>query len=201
MALTLITAPTVEPISLSLAKAQLRVSHSNDDDLIEFYIRAAREYCDGPSGFLGRALVTQTWRLTLDEFPDNEIKIPLPPLQSVSSVVYDDSAGNEQTIDQDSYFVDSASEPGWIVPVDTWPTPLESINVVRIDFVAGYAPDNSGSPIDYTANIPANVRQAMMLLIGNWMEHREANITDTINQIPFGVDILLRRHKIDKSMA
>jgi uncharacterized phiE125 gp8 family phage protein len=200
MALTLITPPAVEPISLSEAKAHLRVSHTNDDTLIAMYIRAVREYLEGPYGFLGRALVTQTWRLTLDEFPLNEIKIPLPPLRSISSIAYDDTAGNEQIIDSDDYYVDSASEPGWVVPVSAWPTPIESINTVRIDFVAGYPP-GTGSPVDLAENIPFNIKAGMLLMIGNLMEHREENIADTINALPFGGDILVRRHKFDKSMA
>ena len=202
MALTLITAPAVEPISLAEAKAHLRVSHSNDDTLIEIYIRAIREYLEGPYGFLGRALVTQSWRLTLDEFPDNEIKIPLPPLQSITNIYYDDADGVEQTVNTDDYYVDTVSEPGWVVPVSSWPTPLASINTVRIDFVAGY-PATADSPPDLAGNVPFNIKAGMLLLIGNLMEHREENIVGNfaIAALPFGADVMLRRHKFDKSLA
>jgi uncharacterized phiE125 gp8 family phage protein len=202
MALTLVTAPAVEPISLTEAKAHLRVSHSNDDTLISMYIRAAREYVEGEHGFLGRALVTQTWRLTLDEFPTNEIKIPLPPLQSVVNVYYDDSDGNEQTVDSDLYYVDTASEPGWVVPVAIWPTPLDAINAVRIDFIAGYLP-TTDSPPDLAGNVPFNIKAAMLLMIADWMENREETSSEPVNSNIFhsGADRLLRRHKIDKSMA
>jgi uncharacterized phiE125 gp8 family phage protein len=200
MALTLITPPTVEPISLEEAKAHLRVIDSDDDAMIEIYIRAAREYMEGPYGFLGRALVTQTWQLTLDAFPDNEIKIPLPPLQSISNVYYDDADGDETTLSPDDYYVDSASEPGWIVPVAEWPTTLDAINAVRINFVAGYAPDTGQSPTDYTANIPFNIKAALLLMIGNMYEHREENSETSLSRLPMGVDALLRQFKIHLSM-
>ena len=99
MSLDLVTAPLVEPISLEEAKAHLRVSHDDDDAIIQLYIQAARSYIDGEHGFLGRCLVTQTWLLTIDEFPADEIKIPLPPLQRVIEVAYDDPDGNGTVLD------------------------------------------------------------------------------------------------------
>ena len=47
---------------------------------------------------MGRALLTQTWDMYLDEFPcAGEIIIPLSPLQSVTSVSYVDQHGATQT--------------------------------------------------------------------------------------------------------
>jgi uncharacterized phiE125 gp8 family phage protein len=203
-AYTLITPPPVEPISLAEAKAHLRVDHTDDDAMIEIYIRAAREYVEGPYGFLGRALVTQTWRLTLDEFPDNEIQILLPPLQSVVNIYYDDSAGNEQTIDSDLYYVDTVSQPGWVVPIASasWPTPLDAINAVRIDFVAGYPVDTGASPPDYTVNIPFNIKAGMLLMIGNMFENRNDNIVGmAATPLPNGAEFLFRPHRIQLPMA
>ena len=98
MGLKLITAPSILPVTVAEAKLHLRVDHSEEDDLIERAISSATGFVDGPDGFLGRALIDQTWELTLDEFPVNEIRIPLPPLIEVVSVVYDDADGNPQTI-------------------------------------------------------------------------------------------------------
>lgn len=202
MALTRIAAPAVTPLTLAEVKKHLRVSHSNDDDLITIYLKAATDYIDGEWGFLGRAIVTQTWMLTIDEFPDGAIRIPLPPLQSVTSVIYDDADGVAQVVSSADYYVDTASEQGWVVPIANvpWPTTLAAANAVRIEYVAGYPP-STDSPPDLTANIPFNIKAGILLLTANLMEHREENIAATINTLPFGADILLRRHKIDKSMA
>jgi uncharacterized phiE125 gp8 family phage protein len=203
MSLTLITAPTVTPLSLAEAKAHLRVSHSDDDAIIQLYIQAATDYVDGKSGFLGRALVTQVWQLTLDAFPEDEIKIPLPPLQNIVSVDYDDAAGASQNVSALNFDVDSDSEPGWIVPHAsfTWPTTLDAINSVRIQFTAGYLP-NSDSPPNYAANVPFNVKAGLLLIIGTLYENREDNVAGVvINKMPFSAEMLLRRHKIDLGMA
>src|SRR5262245_51885551 len=127
MALRLISGPTVEPITLTEAKAHLRVDHTADDTLIAMYIAAARTDCEE---WTARAFVAQTWELVLDEFPDDEILLPRPPLQSVESIKYDDADGLEQTLATTEYAVDDASQPGWVVPVTTgWPSStFEGIN-------------------------------------------------------------------------
>lgn len=203
MALRRITAPAVKPVSLVEAKAHLRVDHSNDDTFIAALIESATAYCDGPEGFLGRALVTQTWELVLDEFPINEIKIPLPPLQSLVHVKYDDVAGDEQEVNFSVCSVDSVSEPGWVLPEcsGAWPATFEGINAVRIRFIAGYAP-SSDSPPDLTANIPGSIKAAILLLIGAMYEHREQTIVgQAAMEMPWGADQLLRRHRMHLGMA
>src|SRR5262245_61367182 len=96
MALRLLTPPDTPPVSLDEAKAHLRVDHTDDDNYITALIAAATTYLDGWNGVLGRAMITQEWELVLDAFPCGDaIEIPLGPLQDVSRVAYDDSAGDE----------------------------------------------------------------------------------------------------------
>lgn len=201
MSIRLITAPAVEPITLAQAKEHLRVDHTTDDNLITAMISAARDYCEK---WTARAFVTQTWELVVDEFPTAEILIPLPPLQSVTSIKYDDGAGVEQTLATDQYEVDTVSQPGWVVPITTgWPTSIfEGINAVRIRFVAGYNP-SSNSPDDLVVNIPGSLKAAMYLYIGQLYDQREDIVVGTIvNKLPSGnVDFLLRNFRVALGMA
>lgn len=207
MGLRLITEPTVEPLSLAEVKEYLRITDTDEDASIRILIKAARKHIEGPYGFLGRALVTQTWELVLDEFPANEIKIPLPPLQSITSIKYDDGDGNETTLADTEYTVDNVSEPGWVVPVSSgsWPTTFEGINAVRIRFVAGYesaANSPVDSPAEYSANVPDDIRSAMLLLIGSMYEHREEiQVGSAAVALPWGAIALLRPHRIHLGMA
>ena len=204
MAIRLITAPTVQPLTLAEVKAHLRVDHSDEDDLIAAYIEAATSYADGEYGFLGRALVTQTWELVIDTFPTHEIKIPLPPLQSVESVKYDDGDGVEQTLSTSLYTVDSALEPGWIVPpVGTgWPSSVfDGINSVRVRYVAGYDP-TTDSPVDLRANIPRAIRQALLLLIGAMYQQREEVVIGvSVMKMPWASEQLLRPFRVTVPFA
>ena len=200
MASRLITAPAVEPVTLAEAKAHLRVDHTAEDALIAMYLQAARQDCEE---WTARAFVTQTWELVLDKFPADEILLPRPPLQSVESVKYDDAAGQETTLATTEYDVDSASQPGWVVPVTTgWPTStFEGINSVRIRYVAGYLmPD---SPADLTSAIPGSIKAAILLHLGRLYENREDVVVGTVvNAMPIGTaEYLLRPYRVALGMA
>ena len=178
------------------------MDHSDEDTHISLLITAATSQIDGRHGWLSRALVTQTWDLVLDEFPSDWVMIPLPPLQEVLSVEYDDSNGFLTVLDPSEYTVDTANEPGWVAIGDGgWPTPFDGINAIRIRFVAGYAP-TSDSPPDLTANIPAAIKAAILLTIGTMYENRATVEVGHIAQaLPWGVENLLRPYRIALGMA
>ena len=165
MPLTLITPPAIEPTSLVEAKLQAKVDHSDLDTLINVFIKSAREAAEHE---LGRALITQTWRLTLDEFPCAEIELPKPKVLSVTSVGYVDEAGVDQTVSAANYSLDSAQLPGWILPAEnySWPATRAIANAVRVDFTAGYGPA--------ATDVPASVRQWMLLQIAAAVKQSEA---------------------------
>lgn len=191
MALRLITPPESPPVMRSEAKSHLRIDHDADDALIDLYLLAATAHIDGKDGWLQRCLKPQTWELTYDEFPsDSEgIEIPLPPLISVTSFKYVDEDGVEQTIDSADYVVDVASEPGWLVPVFdyTYPAILETINAVRIRFVAGYedpTPASGESEGETASNVPAPIKAAILMMVADMYDHRESVSADSISAIP-----------------
>lgn len=200
MGLKLITPPATDPITLAEAKAHLRVIDNDDDVLIAAIVKSATANAEG---FLGRALVDQTWDLYLDAFPttnDLEIKIPLPPLIGVVSVNYFNSAGIETQVNSDAYYVDNASQPGWIVPTGgrSWPTTLDAINAVRVTFRAGYL-DNSSPP---QVAVPFDIRAGILLTVGSLYEHREQVVVGTVTaKLPWGVEQLLRPHRVLFGMA
>ena len=187
MALKIIIPPIQEPVTLEEAKAHLRIDGADEDNFISSLITAAREYAEG---FQRRAYITQTWELWLDNWPDkNYISIPLPPLQTVTSVKYFD-AGTEYTLSESDYFVDDKTEPGRVILAHgrSWPSVrLRPANGVAVQFTAGYD----------EAKIPQRVKQAILLLIGHWYENREASISGTINrEIEFTVNALLWQDRV-----
>lgn len=178
----LVTPPASEPVSLDEAKSQLRVDGDEENDFITGLIVAAREYFEETAW---RALITQTWRLSLASWPD-EIELPRAPLQSVTFIKYKNSAGVQATVDSSIYLVDTESEPGRIVLASgkSWPSEeLYQVNPVQITYVAGYGD---------AAAVPERMKQAIKLLIGHWYENREATIAGTImKEIPLGIDSLI----------
>jgi uncharacterized phiE125 gp8 family phage protein len=158
--------------------------YSAEDTLISALITVAREWCEK---YLNKALITQTWELWLDDWPcEDYIKIPLPPLQSVTYVKYYDTDDVVATMDSGEYFVDVKSEPGRVSLnySESWPTTtLRPINGVYVEFICGY-----GATASY---VPSRVKQAMLLLIGHLYSNRESTIDKALNEIPFGVKALL----------
>jgi uncharacterized phiE125 gp8 family phage protein len=198
--LRLITPPSIKPLTLTEAKAHLRIDTPDEDTLITLLIDAATTHVDGPTGFLGRALVDQTWDLILDTFPLNEILIPLPPLIQVTQVNYDDTAGVQHTLPTDQYTVDNAREPGWILPTapSAWPATFAGINAVRIRFRAGYVDLTNSPPPD----VPGDIKAAMLLMLGSLYANREQVVAGQAAVVlPWGADQLLRRKRIDLSMG
>jgi len=149
--------------------------------LVESYIAAATQHLDGPKGILGNvALGLQTWDYYLDAFPCGPIKLPLAPVVDVVSVGYADAEGVDQIVDPANYVVDTKSYDGWIVPVSGfgWPTTLATVNAVTVQFRAGRVG---------TAEIPPQIKLAIMVLAGHFYENREAVTAASLNQIPIGI--------------
>lgn len=159
MNLTVITPPEEEPVSVATAKTHLRVDTTADDALIETYLKAARELCEG---LARRSFVTQTFRLVLDDFPSVPLKLPRPPLQSVDAVTYLDADGNEH--DWTDFTADTGSEPGKVI-FNSLPTAsLQESGAVAIEFTAGY---------ESAADLPNVFVMAILQTVANWYELRE----------------------------
>lgn len=192
MALVLVTAPAAEPVTLTEAKAHLRVDVSSDDTLITSLIVAAREHVES---YTGRALISQTWDLFLDGFPDCEIELPRARVQSITSVTYTDANGDAQTWAAAKYQADSKSEPARLKPAygESYPsTRADTFNTVTVRFVAGYGDD--------AADVPQLIKNGMLFLIAHLYENREAvmgtSFQGFLAEAPLGVKALLYPFKV-----
>lgn len=178
MGLSVVTPPTAYPVSLADAKLHLRVDGPDEDTLIGGYIAAANDYVEK---YLGRSVATQTMLLTLDHFSD-QIILPRGPVQLIASVVYDDLDGIEQTLPTSAYVFDGSGDPQWIVRASdaVYPETLAGINAVRITYVTGYAV------------VPPAIKQAMLLLLGDWYRMRENTAMGAqVLEMPHAVTALL----------
>ena len=182
-----VTPPTEEPVTLE--DAQDHLGASGDTLLIEAQIVAARQAAEA---FTRRAFTTHTLELVLDAFPRgrrgrapwwldtafsfaNAVELPRPPLVSVDSIVTLDYDGNQSTISDSLYFVNTRSEPGSIVPrqLQSWPTNVLPEAGVVITFTAGY-----GAPAD----VPQAIKQAILLEVAAMYNHRDPSIeSETID--------------------
>lgn len=191
MYLAPVTAAAELPVTRAEAKAHLRVDGTDEDSLIDALIAAATSHLEGRNGVLGRALVTQTWDYRVDGFPgagSGWIELPLPPLQSVTSVKYLDETNTEQTLDAARYVVETGHVHGYVRPAYglTWPGTLDEANAVRIRFVAGFGAATA---------VPQPLKHAILLLVGHWFVNREA-VGAAGAPMPIAVDALCQPFRI-----
>lgn len=171
--LSLVTAPASEPFTPAEAKLHCKVDVTTDDSLVALWIAAARQYAET---FTGRALLNQTWDLKLSGFPCGAIVLPFPPVSSITSVSYIDTAGTTQTwssaLYETSIPTGPQAMPAQIQPVygGVYPSTRDVFDNVTVRFICGYGASSS--------TIPALLRAAMLLLIARMYEKREASIVE-----------------------
>jgi uncharacterized phiE125 gp8 family phage protein len=153
--------PSVEPVTLAELKGQCRVEHDADNALLVEWGKAARSMIEEATG---RKLLTQTVRVQLGDFPANgePIRLPVWPVQSVTSVTYRRASdGAETALTGFQAWLDH--DPPLLAPPvadSSWPFVDERhLNAVTITLVAG------GTS---AASVPSTAKQAILLAVGYW---------------------------------
>ncbi|WP_439542640.1 head-tail connector protein [Hyphomicrobium sp.] len=188
MALALTSGPAVEPVTVSEAKAHLRLDGSAEDILIASLIVTSRLHVEAA---LGLALITQGWRLTLDRWPEGRdpVRFPLRPIASVTSVTVYDAGGAPTLVPSDQYLLDGHALSPRLIPHGTgWPRPGRAATGIEIEFEAGIG--------EAAEDVPAPIRHAILLLVAHWYEHRDPlEIGQAASAIPAAVSDLLKPYR------
>jgi uncharacterized phiE125 gp8 family phage protein len=186
--LTRVSGPVLEPVLPESLYDHLRlVEDDTEKSYADAVSHAAREWVEARNGI---ATLTQTWDIVFDGWWEGPLDLPYPPLQSVSYVRYLDTNGATQTLNPSSYVVLPGSPVAQIIwaPNASRPNLLERVGNVTIRMVTGYT-----SP----AQVPATVRQAILILASTWFEHREAVGANTnFQRVPFTVNALLDQTRV-----
>ena len=163
------TAATLWPVNVAEVRDHLRIDHTDEDATLQRLIRTATTHTED---YTERALLTQTWTVYYDSFP-NEMELPKPPLASVTSIAYVDTDGDDQTVSTSTYTVDTSSEPGrvYLAYNQSWPTTRGVEKAVTVTYVAGWTAATS---------VPEPIRHAVLMQIADLYELREPTIIGTI---------------------
>ncbi len=195
MSLTRSAAPAELPLTLDDMKLHLRLTDTTNDAEVMGYLRAVVNRLDGAEGMLNRALVTQTWVWKFDAFPGNwidgrrrgydhvrreAIRLSLPPVQSISSVQYIDTAGTLTTLTASKYKLLNADTPsfsGLIEPAfgEVWPSTRHESEAVTVTFVCGYG---------LLEDVPEMTRHLIKLLVADAFRQREPVTTASLMATP-----------------
>ena len=178
------TDPVGTPVLLEEMKDHLRVDHEDDEALIHALLYAATQYVEDATG---RSLVTQTWKLTMSALPTSTcVRLPMPPLASVTSVKYTPVGGSEQTFASSNYTVWTAAEQLCLNDGVSWPSSTVEAGGVVFEFVTG-ATRETVSEMD---------KIMVKLLCAHWYLNRETVIVGTISsELEFTMSTLINTNK------
>lgn len=168
----LITAPTVEPISVTELKSQLRITGTSQDTMLGVLAKAARQHVED---YLRYSLMTATWELYLDSFPKSGdcIWIQKSPVTEITFLKYYNTEGTltELSLNTD-YIPDFNSKPCRIYEAYSkqWPAARVIPNAVIVKFKAGY---------ETAAAVPDLIRQAILMVATTMYENPSDEVTGT----------------------
>lgn len=183
--------PASEPVSVSEAKTQLKITGSSQDTEVASFIKTSREVVEK---LTGRSLITQTRQVKLDYFPFcNFIELTNGPLIGSVAITYYDTDEVSQTLSSSDYWVDTHSEIPRVVIKNYWPATKDMPNAVTVQYVAGYGAASA---------VPSPLKEAMLMLIGHYDLNRQAVITGTIaTEIPEGVHRLIGPYVVTQNVS
>lgn len=188
MTLVMTSGPLAEPVSVADAKAHMRIDTDAEDALIASLIVTSRLHIEAA---LGLALLTQAWSYFVDAWPrSREIVLPLKPVQTVTTVRVWAQDGTSQTLAAETYTLDGEGMPPRLVLSRSaaLPAPGRSASGIEIAFSAGFG--------DAGIDVPAPIRQALLLLVAHWFENREPNrIGAADTEIPHMISTLLAPYR------
>lgn len=182
------SAAASEPITLTEAKTQLRVTDSNSDTEITSMITAAREMCES---FTNSHFINTTLRMAFSYFPSTEIRLYGGRISSVTNVKYYDSDNSIQTWASSNYSVNTDAEPCLIFYGSTATFPsiyTGRSDAIQVNYISGYGSSAS--------DVPMSIKQACLMTITHLFENRQNVVFGTPNKMPMASEWLLEPYKI-----
>jgi uncharacterized phiE125 gp8 family phage protein len=183
MTLRLIQGPAIEPVTLAEAKFAARVDGTEFDTLIPGLIATARRFAEQK---IERSIIEQTWEQVLDDFPEAELELGWPTVRGIVSLSYIDTAGVTVNLDPSLYVLDAENMPGWVLPAagTDWPATYDTINAVRVRFLAGYGQS--------TDSVPEEIKTYIKAHVALWLRQVEAASDKPMSPVPYLENLLDR---------
>jgi uncharacterized phiE125 gp8 family phage protein len=171
---------TLQPVTMAEARSHLRLGDDTSHDItVAKMIAAATGKCQTN---VRRTFLASTWDYTLDVFPwsgrrfdlamyvrngyaESGIRIPNPPLMSVTSLSYIDIGGSTLTLSYGTGYTYQVGTPGVIVPTygTIWPFTRGLPGDLAVRYVAGYGT---------AADVPEDVKLAILMMVGYMFQNR-----------------------------
>jgi len=182
-----ITAASTFPVSLTEAKAHLKVDTTADDTYIESLIKAATQLSEE---YTNRFFINTVIDQTCSSFKELETLFK-SKVNDVQYVKYYDSDNSLQTLSATVYDKMLSYEPSQIQLADgqSFPSITKRNDAVIARYTVGYGSSAS--------DVPEIIKQAILLTIANFYENRSSVVIGRIaTELPQNVKWLLNTYKV-----
>ena len=182
-----ITAASTFPVSLTEAKAHLKVDTTADDTYIESLIKAGTQLSEE---YTNRFFINTVIDQTCSSFKELETLFK-SKVNDVQYVKYYDSDNSLQTLSATVYDKMLSYEPSQIQLADgqSFPSITKRNDAVIARYTVGYGSSAS--------DVPEIIKQAILLTIGNFYENRSSVVIGRIaTELPQNVKWLLNTYKV-----
>jgi uncharacterized phiE125 gp8 family phage protein len=161
---------STEPVTTAYAKSHLRVDITDDDTLIGNLVTAAREWCEQ---YCNRSFVQHSYRADLPYFCE-PITLPWGPVQSITHIKYYDTSSPStlQTLSSNVYAL--SYDTIYRNAGESWESVYPRADTVQITYVTGWK--DTASPQGVGPSLSGAVKSAILMIVGDLYENREAQI-------------------------
>lgn len=155
------------------------------DEVLVSFLRAALAAIEARSG---KVLLERAFSWTVNLWRDAKMQaFPVAPINEISAVNLVSSDGTEMPVASNAYWLEKDTHRPRLRATGATLPYIPQAGSVKISFAAGYGAA--------WADIPADLRQAVMLLAAHYYEYRdETSLSDGC--MPFGVSSLIERYKV-----
>lgn len=205
MRLTFTSVPETGPLLLDEIRAHLKMDATGSDTDLAAIAAAAAALLEQHTGLV---LISRQASLYLDDWPTamghmpwwqgvaagsmaaftrtvEYLSLPVRPVTAIEAVTTFDNAGGETVWSPSSYGLTPGLEPGIYRKGASWPAPGRRAEGIRIDLTAGFG--------ESWNDIPADIRQALLMLVTSLFENRGDTGADPIRTS--GVHMLLAPYR------
>jgi uncharacterized phiE125 gp8 family phage protein len=133
-------------------------------------------------------MISQGWRLVLDAWPVNgALRLPFAPVASIAAARTFDATGNTTATPAGLLSLAPGEDPAVLRLDAAAPQPGRSRAGIEIDLICGFGPA--------MADVPAPLRQAILLLVSRWFENRGDDAHGVDARLPGDVMALIAPYR------
>lgn len=174
---TLLTAATLKAVTLEQAKKHCEVGQDDTthDDQLTLLIDVATDQFENDCDI---CLLTQTHRVYLEYWTDDEIYLPKRPIQSITSIKYYDDSNTQRTLSTDIYSLNAPERSIELKLNQVWPSVVtDRWDGVEVTYVCGYTAADL---------VPASARHAILLLVGYYFGQNRGDNDRPNDMVAYG---------------